>query len=62
MNNRERLMDLMIEHALERREIASLLSVDTSTVDHWLLPRESHHNEDVPTMAVELLEYKLRER
>ncbi len=62
MNNRERLMDMMVDHQLERREIAEMLSVDTTIVDHWLLPRESHHHQEVPTMAVELLEYKLRER
>ncbi len=62
MNNRERLMDLMIDHHLERREVAELLSVDRGEVDEWLLPRESHHHKEVPNMAIELLEYKLKDK
>ncbi len=61
MNNRDRLIDLITEHELERREVAELLSVDKSQVDRWLLPHGSHGAETVPTMAVELLELKLRQ-
>jgi hypothetical protein len=59
MNNRERLIDLMIEHELERREVAELLSVDRATVDCWLASGESSRHLDVPNMAVELLTLKL---
>lgn len=60
MNNRERLIDLMLEHKLERREVAELVRVKRETVDHWLLPNEANSHEEVPEMAVELLELKLR--
>jgi hypothetical protein len=59
MNNRERLIDLMVEHELERRELAELLKVKTNDVDHWLLPNEAHNQLEVPDMAIELLEIKL---
>ncbi len=59
MNNRDRLIDLITEHELERREVAEILSVDRAQVDRWLLPRGSHGAEEVPTMAVELLTLKL---
>ncbi|MBI2993346.1 MAG: hypothetical protein HYY48_04120 [Gammaproteobacteria bacterium] len=59
MNNRERLIDLITVHNLERRQIADLLKVRRETVDHWLLPNESKHHEEVPEMAIELLELKI---
>ena len=62
MNNREQLIDLMIAHKLERREIAELLHVDTDTVGRWLLPMEAHSREAIPDMAIELLTLKLESR
>lgn len=59
MNNREKLINFMVEHELERRELAELLKVKTDEVEHWLLPNESHNHEEVPDMAIELLEIKL---
>ncbi len=60
MNNRDRLMDLMVDHKLERREISELLRVERALVDNWLLPHDSRRHEEIPDMAIELLEYKLK--
>jgi len=60
MNNRDQLIDLMRSRALERREVAAMLKVPVDTVQRWLLPLESKHREDVPDMAIELLELKLK--
>jgi orotate phosphoribosyltransferase-like protein len=60
MNNRERLMELVAEHQLERHEVAELLKVKQETVGHWLLSNESRSHEEVPDMAIELLELKLK--
>ncbi len=60
MNNRERLMELMVEHQLDRHEVSELARVRRDTVDHWLLSNESRAHEEVPDMAIELLELKLR--
>jgi orotate phosphoribosyltransferase-like protein len=62
MNNRDRLIDLMVTHKLERREIAELLHVSPDTVGHWLLPVEAANREDVPDMAIDLLTMKLAAR
>ncbi|MGE3773275.1 MAG: hypothetical protein AB7I32_10145 [Gammaproteobacteria bacterium] len=62
MNNRDTLIELMVAHGLERRELAAMLRVDRDTVDRWLLPRGTARSCDVPDMAIELLGYKLRER
>ncbi len=59
MNNRDRLIELLAEYELERREVAELLKVKTDTVNHWLASHESHNYEDMPDMAIELLEIKL---
>ena len=59
MNNRDSLITLMVDQNLERRDVASLLRVDRETVDHWLLPTESHRTQEMPDMAIELLEIKL---
>ena len=59
MNTRERLIDLMLEYNLERREVADIVKVKRETVDHWLLPHESKSHVEVPEMAIELLELKL---
>lgn len=62
MNNRDRLIDIILAHRLERRDVAELVHVSTDTVSRWLLPMESHHREDIPDMAIELLELKLAAR
>jgi len=59
MNNRDRLITLITDHNLDRREIAELVSVKRDAVDHWLLPVDSKNHEEVPDMAIELLELKL---
>lgn len=59
MNNRDRLIDLLADHELERREVAELLKVKAEMVNHWLASHESHNYEDMPDMAIELLEIKL---
>ncbi len=59
MNNRDRLIELLSEHELERREVAELIKVKADTVNHWLASHESHNYEDMPDMAIELLEIKL---
>ena len=62
MNNRERLMTLIADNNLERREVAELVKVKRETVDNWLVSHESKHHEEVPDMAIELLEIKLSQR
>ena len=60
MNNRERLIEMITTHSLDRRDIARLLKVKRDLVDRWLLSNESKSHEEAPDMAVELLELKLR--
>ena len=60
MNNRERLIDIITQYNLDRREIADLVKAKRDTVDRWLLPTESAQHEPVPDMAIELLELKLK--
>jgi hypothetical protein len=62
VNNRQRLIDLIAEFRLDRRDIAELLHVRRDTVDHWLFSGESKSHEEIPEMAIELLEYKLGAR
>ncbi|OGT70195.1 MAG: hypothetical protein A3I78_05615 [Gammaproteobacteria bacterium RIFCSPLOWO2_02_FULL_56_15] len=62
MNNRDYLIEMMSEKQLDRREVAELLIVKRETVDHWLLPNEASHHEEVPDMAIELLRIKMRDR
>lgn len=59
MNNRERLMDIIVEQKLDRMKIAELLKVKRDEVDSWLLSRESKNCTEMPDMAMELLELKL---
>ena len=59
MNNRERLMDIMVDRELERMEVAEILKVKRDEIDHWLLSSESKNHKEVPDMAIELLELKL---
>jgi len=60
MNNRERLIDLISEHNLERMELSEMLKVKRETIDHWLLSGESKNHKEVPDMAIELLELKIQ--
>ena len=60
MNNRERLMEIMSEFELDRMSIADLVKVKRDEVDHWLLSNESKNHKEVPDMAIELLELKLK--
>ena len=60
MNNRERLIDLITQYDLDRTDVADMVKVKRDTVDRWLLPHESAHHEEVPEMAVELLELKIK--
>ena len=62
MNNRETLIELMSEHALERREVADLVRTDRDTVDRWLLSNEAARHLEIPDMAIELLSLKLASR
>lgn len=62
MNNRQRLIDLIADYKLDRRDVAELLKVKRDTVDHWLISGESKSREEMPDMAIELLEYKLGAR
>ena len=59
MNNRDRLMEIITEHDLERREVAEMLKVKQEQVDRWLLSNESKNHEEMPEMAIELLELKI---
>ena len=59
MNNRERLIELISEFELDRLTLSEMLSVKRDLVDHWLLSNESKNHEEIPDMAIELLELKL---
>ena len=59
MNNREKLIELIVNNSLERTEVAVLLKVKKDLIDRWLASPESHHHEEMPDMAIELLEIKL---
>jgi hypothetical protein len=59
MNNREKLIDMMYAHSLERRDIAEIVLADRQVVDGWLAPPESARHAEVPDMAIELLRLKL---
>ncbi len=59
MNNRERLMAIISENKLERRDVADLLKVKQDEVEHWLLSSEARNHAEMPDMAIELLELKI---
>jgi len=61
MNNRERLIELIADYKLDRRQVAELVRVKRDTVDHWLTSNVSKSHEEIPDMAIELLEIKLRQ-
>ena len=62
MNNREKLIDYMSQHALERNEVAELVCTDRETVARWLLSPESSRHLEIPDMAIELLRLRLADR
>ncbi len=59
MNNRERLMGIMVDHDLDRMALTEMLKVKRDEVDSWLLSSESKNHREMPDMAIELLELKL---
>ena len=59
MNNRERLMEIISDNSLERRDVAEMLMVKQDEVDSWLLSAESKNHTVMPDMAIELLELKM---
>ena len=59
MNNRDRLLELIDENKLDRTDLAEMLRVKLAVVNNWLLSGESRRHEEVPDMAIELLEIKL---
>lgn len=62
MNNREKFLDLMHANELDRIDLANMLKVPREQIDHWLASPESRQHEDIPDMALELLEIKLKLR
>lgn len=62
MNNREKFLDLMLGNEFDRLDLADLLKVPREQIDRWLASPESKHHEDIPDMALELLEVKLKLR
>lgn len=59
MNNRQRLINIIADFKLDRLTVAEMLKVKRDTVDHWLMSNESKSQEEMPDMAIELLELKL---
>ncbi len=59
MNNREKLIDIMFDHNLDRQDLVELVLVDRQTVNSWLASGESTRHQEVPDMAIELLTLKL---
>ncbi len=59
MNNRDRLLDILVGRDMARSEVAQLLSVSLGTVNNWVMTKESGSQEAIPDMAIELLEIKL---
>lgn len=59
MNNRERLMNIISENNMERRDVAELLKIKAEEVNYWLLPHDAKHHVEIPDMAIELLEIKM---
>ena len=55
-------MTIIAERGLDRREVADLVRVRQDLVDRWLLSNESKNHEEMPDMAIELLELKLELR
>ena len=62
MNNRDKFLSLVVDNELDRYDLSEMLKAPLEQVDTWLLSTESAHYQEVPDMAVELLELKLRLR
>ena len=62
MNNREKFLSLVIDNKLDREDVAELLRVTRHQIDNWMVSAESAHHEEIPDMAIELLELKLKLR
>ena len=62
MNNRDKLIEMIVENELTRYEVSEMLRVDMHEVDQWLLPIGALDHKNVPDMAIELLELKLKQR
>jgi len=62
MNNRDKFIGLVVDNDLDRYDLSEMLKAPLDQVDSWLLSPESAHYQEVPDMAVELLELKLRLR
>ena len=62
MNNREKLIDIIASQKLERLDIAEMVKVDLDQVNRWLASHESRQHEEIPDMAIELLQLKLKIR
>lgn len=62
MNNREKFLSLVVDNELDRYDLSEMLKVPFDQIDSWLLSPESAHHQEVPDMALELLELKLRLR
>jgi hypothetical protein len=60
MNNRDKFLSLMVDHELDRLDLAGMLKVKREQIDSWLAPPGTRHHEDIPDMALELLETKLK--
>jgi len=60
VNNRDKLIEMMVENELTRYELSEMLRVDIQELDHWLLPIGAAEHKNVPDMAIELLELKLK--
>ena len=60
MDNRQRLIDLIIEYKLDRRDVAELLKVKRDIVDQRLISAESKNHKEVSKMVIDLLALKLR--
>ena len=52
----------MAQYKLDRGDVAEKLKARRETVNHWLISGESKLREEMPDMAIELLEYKLGAR
>ena len=62
MNNRDKLFDYISKYKLDKAEVAELVRVKPDTVSNWMVSHESNHFEEMPDMAIELLELKLKDR
>ncbi|MCI0401270.1 MAG: hypothetical protein L0Y67_07490 [Gammaproteobacteria bacterium] len=62
MNNRDKLIDLLVDNELSRFELAEMLKVTVQEIDSWLSPIGAVGHTDIPDMAIELLELKIKQR